>query len=70
MPPRDARFGYACYQNTIKGISESEFAIGHPVYDELLTDGFYHIDGYLTKSPNYGVKISDTPIIPGKKGNN
>jgi len=70
MTPRDVRFGYEIYQNVIKTASQNEFAVGHPVYGELLPDGSYRIDGYLTKSSNYGIKILSSPIITGKVGYN
>lgn len=68
--PRDMRHLHERYQNPLKVISQNEFAIGHPVYGELLPDGTYRIDGYFTRNPNYGVKIPTTPIMANKAGNN
>lgn len=44
--------------------------MGHPVYGELLLDGTYRIDGYLTRKLSYGVNISANPIVMSKAGNN
>ena len=44
--------------------------MGHPVYGELLPDGTYRIEGYLTQNLSYGVNISANPIVMSKAGNN
>lgn len=65
-----ARFLYEGYHNPVKIASHNEFAVGHPVYGELLLDGTYRIDGYLTRKLSYGVNISANPIVMSKAGNN
>lgn len=68
--PRDLRHLHERYQNPLKIASKYEFAVGHPVYGELLPDGSYRIDGFLTRNPTYGVNIAKTPILLNKSGDN
>jgi hypothetical protein len=68
--PRYARFLYEGYHNPVKIASHYEFAVGYPIYGELLLDGTYRIDGYLIRNLSYSVNISANPVVMSKPGNN
>ena len=62
----DSRFVEEYFQNPLKIASNSEFAVGHPVYGEMLSDGTYRVDGFFTHGP-FGHQLLKFNILPWSK---
>jgi len=64
MPPREWSFVYEHHQNNIKLLTKGQFSPGHPLVGELLPDGTYRIDGYLTHGSSPNTKYNLFNLIP------
>jgi hypothetical protein len=62
-PPRDSGFLGENYQNSLKLLTKGEYGIGHPIVGELLPNGLYRVDGYLThgKPPKANILYNVLP---------
>lgn len=74
LAPRDSGYLYEKYQNQLKLLTNGEFNIGHPIVGELLPNGVYRVDGYLTHgippSSNILYNIIPYSIDPNAKNMN
>lgn len=68
---------YEKYQNQLKLLTNGEFCVGHPIVGELLLNGVYRVDGYLTDGipPSYNIlyniiHYSIDPNTKNKKSRN